>query len=485
MRRLFWKIFAWFWGAMVLIGAALYLTVLTAAPDPMPAPWRESAAQTLAAYAANAVRDFESGGQRSLRAYLSQIGSRSFSHFWLFDAGGRELSGLPIPPPGPDQSLLPPLEKRPPPQRGPLENAARIETLRRRAAQNERTVFEHFKPRVLAATRVRSASGKTYVLVASLLEPRFERQLADPRRRLLGGALLLALSTLVCYGLVRYLTAPLIELRDATQRLAAGDLAARTGAAQKKRRDEVADLSRDFDAMAARIEVLLASQRRLLGDVSHELRSPLARLSLALGLARRHAQNGAIAELDEDFNRIAREKERLNELIGGLLEWTRLESGAPISNGERLDLTELIAEIVADADYEARQTGRHVLTASSAPCFVNGSRELLRRAVENVVRNAIRYAPADSAVEIALLPEGDECVLRVRDAGPGVPEESLAKLFDPFYRVERARDRDSGGVGLGLAIAAHAIAAHGGTIEARNLRDGGLEIEMRLPMAGP
>jgi len=275
----------------------------------------------------------------------------------------------------------------------------------------------------------------------------------------------------------------LIGLREATRRLAEGDLSARTGASEKKRRDEVADLGRDFDAMAERMEILLTSQRRLLGDVSHELRSPLTRLSMALALARHHATSGNQNEVEVAFERITREKERLNQLIGQLLDLVRLESGEYSDVREILDLEKLVGEIADDADFEARQHGREVSIIHSTPCRVFGSHELLRRAIENVVRNAVAYTPPDTAVQIALDVQREYSLLRVRDRGEGVPEESLSKLFEPFYRVAEARDRHSGGVGLGLAISARAVASHGGSILAANAAEGGLELEIRLPLA--
>ena len=322
-----------------------------------------------------------------------------------------------------------------------------------------------------------------FQLVGSLPEPRFGRLMAEPMQQFWGGLVALGLSTLVCYGLVRYLTTPLISLREATRRLASRDLSARTGAAQNKRRDEVADLGRDFDAMASRIEVLLTSQRRLLGDVSHELRSPLTRLSMALALARRHAEGGNASEMEAAFERIAREKERLNGLIGQLLDLVRLESGEYSDGREDLDFEKLVQEIIEDVDFEARQHEREVLFLRLADCRIHGSHELLHRAVENVVRNAVAYAPPHSSVNITLDVEAEYSVLRVRDCGEGVPENSLAKPFDPFYRVAEARDRHSGGVGLGLAITARAVASHGGGISAKNAPGGGLEIEIRLPLA--
>lgn len=490
MKSLFWKIFLWFWGAMIIIGLTLYGVVLTTRPDPLPQPWRETAAASMSAYSSAAVMAWRSGGQAGLSQYLQEIENRSRGHFWLYASDGRELSGHPIPPvrmgddqgfspPPPADALRQPGRARPP---RPVETPELLQRIRRRAAGQQDTAFRLERPRVLLAQNVQS-SGEDFQLVGSLPEPRFGRLVASPFQQVWGGLAALGLSTLVCYGLVRYLTAPLISLREATRKLAAGDLSARTGAAQNKRRDEVADLGRDFDTMASRIEVLLTSQRRLLGDVSHELRSPLTRLSMALALARRHATGGNAAEMEAAFERIAREKERLNELIGQLLELVRLESGEYSDACEILELDKLIQEIADDVDFEARQHEREVLFSRSTSCQVRGSHELLHRAVENVVRNAVTYTPPRTAVSITLDIEGGYSVLRVRDSGEGVPVASLEKLFEPFYRVAEARDRDSGGVGLGLAITARAVASHGGSIAATNIPGGGLQIEIRLPLA--
>jgi two-component system sensor histidine kinase CpxA len=307
---------------------------------------------------------------------------------------------------------------------------------------------------------------------------------------------MLATSGLVCYGLVRYLTAPLVSLRAATTRLAAGDLAARTGAAEHSRRDEVADLGRDFDAMAERIEALVVAQRRLLGDISHELRSPLARLSIGLALARRYATNGAATEqIDAAFERIKRETTRLNLLIEQLLQLVRLEGDSVTSEHQTVDLEQLLREVVGDANFEVQGVHasnadrRAVLATRCSPCRTSGSAELLRSAVENVVRNAVRYTRPDTVVEVSLHcePAGNgqrsTAVICVRDHGEGVPAEALENLFRPFYRVADARDRESGGVGLGLAITERAVRSHGGSVSAANEPEGGLVVQMRLPIS--
>jgi two-component system sensor histidine kinase CpxA len=289
---------------------------------------------------------------------------------------------------------------------------------------------------------------------------------------------------LVCFLLARYLTSPIVRLRAATQRLAGGDLTARAGAVGSRRRDEIAELVRDFDGMASRIENLVNAQSRLLNDISHELRSPLARLNVALGLARQRTGPEAASTLD----RIEMEAERLNELIGRLLALARLEGGDQSMQRAPVDLEQLVREICKDADFEAQGRNCRVASNIAADCVVMGNADLLHSAVENVVRNAMRYTREGTEVEIVLArwegANGPEARILVSDHGPGVPAESLDKLFRPFYRLDDARGRQTGGVGLGLAITERAVRLHGGSIKASNRPDGGLDVEIRVPLMG-
>jgi len=289
-------------------------------------------------------------------------------------------------------------------------------------------------------------------------------------------------SGLVCYVLARYLTAPVVRLRKAAQKLASGDLSARAGMPSPHRHDEIAELVRDFDGMAERIENLVQAQKRLLTDISHELRSPLARLSVALELARQRSGVEASTSLD----RIERESSRLNELIQHLLTVSRLEAGADSREKTTVNLEELIGEITRDAAFEAQSRRCRVEVAVLNHCVVNGNPSLLHSAIENVVRNAIRYTREGTTVEVRMedeqTPSGSRAVIRVSDSGPGVPEDSLDKLFQPFYRLDDARERDTGGVGLGLAITERAVRLHGGDVRACNRDGGGLVVEIRLPM---
>ncbi len=284
----------------------------------------------------------------------------------------------------------------------------------------------------------------------------------------------------VCFGLARYLTAPALHLSRAARRFAQGDLSARVGPQLGHRRDELADLGRDFDLMAQSIESQRAGERRLLGDISHELRSPLARVQVALDLA----ESGADAQTRGYLMRIEAEVEELSTLIGQLLTLTRLENAGPEpAQSETIDLAELVADICADADFEASASGRTVELIENQAATARGNAGLLRSAIENVVRNALIHAPQSSRVEVSLQASETQAILRVRDWGAGVPDDALDELFRPFYRVALARDRQSGGTGLGLSITQRALKSHGGSARASNAEGGGLEVEMRLPLA--
>lgn len=289
--------------------------------------------------------------------------------------------------------------------------------------------------------------------------------------------LAIVVSGLVCFTLARYLARPLQLMRDASYRLAAGDLQARAGATVGVRRDEIGDLVRDFDAMAARLEALVHSQTRMLSDISHELRSPLARLHVALALARRKAG----ADADVDLDRIEVEAERMNDLIGRLLALARAESSTGRDAMGPVDVGDVVTRVADDARYEAQQQRKDVRLEATEPVVVAGDAQVLASAVDNVVRNAVRHTAADSSVEITVERRGDDAVVRVRDHGPGVPPAELERIFSPFHRVEPGRQRGSGGVGLGLAIARRAVAVHGGSIQADNAPDGGLVVTLRLP----
>jgi two-component system sensor histidine kinase CpxA len=239
-----------------------------------------------------------------------------------------------------------------------------------------------------------------------------------------------------------------------------------------RRRDEIGNLNRSFDRMAERIATLLTAERRLLQDISHELRSPLARLSFAAELIR------TADDRDAAVGRLKKEINRLTNLVGALIEVTRAEGDPSLRCLEEIQLDELVLEVVEDCR-SIREC--EISAAAEARVVVRGDRELLRRSVENILQNAIRYNRAGAAVEVTLEIAADAARLSVRDHGPGVPEDALAKIFQPFVRVDDSRDNATGGVGLGLAIAYRAIGLHHGRIWAENAAPG-LRVVMELPV---
>ncbi len=291
----------------------------------------------------------------------------------------------------------------------------------------------------------------------------------------------------LCFALARYLTAPAIKLRHATRQFAAGDFSVRVGPQLGRRRDELADLGHDFDQMAERIQNLMIAQRQLLGDISHELRSPLTMLSLSLELAEQTADETT----KEYLTRIQSEVGEMNSLIGQLLTLTRLENMTPekregSSDAAYIDLSGLIEHIAENADFEAKSRGGEVVINHNDDCQIVGNGELLHSAVENVVRNAILHSGPNPKVEIDLYlqtrDKNEFAIIRIRDHGTGVPAEALSQIFQPFYRVAQARDRQTGGTGLGLSITQRAARFHGGDVHAYNVKNGGLEIEISLPL---
>ncbi|HET8549780.1 MAG TPA: ATP-binding protein [Bryobacteraceae bacterium] len=281
---------------------------------------------------------------------------------------------------------------------------------------------------------------------------------------------MIAVILLLCWAFARHVTRPVQRLQRIVECFGRGEFGER---ARWDRGDELGQLARTFNQMADRIETLLVAERRLLADISHELRSPLARLSLAAELARSDENR------DEHLDRIQKETERLNSLVGELLQVTRAEGDPSQLHAEPVRLDEVARAVVEDSRIESSARGSEIRLRAQ-PVEVRGDGELLRRALENVIRNAIRYEPKGSAIEVTVDARG----VAVRDHGPGVPEEAVDRIFDAFYRVEADRARKSGGVGLGLSIAKRAIELHRGRIVAENARPG-LLVRIELPTSGP
>ena len=294
-----------------------------------------------------------------------------------------------------------------------------------------------------------------------------------PVLHLLAGVLV---SLIFAALLAAYVSRPIRRLRQALQAGASGRLVPGLSAAMGKRRDELADLGRDFDRMAQHLEQLMAGQRRLLHDVSHELRSPLARLNAIVGLARQQPEN-----IDESLSRLERESARMDRLLSELLTLSRLESGLVERASETVDLGELLGDVVDDAAPEAAAAACRVELKAGPGTLVCGDPELLHRLFDNLLRNALTYARAGVWVGIRLTTRAGEAVVRVEDRGAGVPDSDLEQLFVPFYRGRLCIDGN--GYGLGLAIARQIVDQHRGQIEAANLHEGGLCLIVVLPLA--
>ena len=447
-RSLFLKIFLWFWITVIATGVALVTTWIILQPKNV-----QSQIQTVldgAAWASGtgAVDAFERHGPSAASAYLQEFNQRSRLKTCLFDTSGQAISGT-------DCAIFDQVVPRTPASGGPV------------------LVSRHGFTRV--AVKLQGRSGREYIYAVE----EAERHGPPSGISLLGVALrwsvTLLVSGLICYLLTRYLTAPILRLREASQRLAQGDLSTRAAAGMERRRDELGSLVQDFNTMAARIEELVSGQRQLIYDISHELRSPLARLNVALDLARERKGN------DPAFDHMQQDLERLNEMIGRLLTVAKLDSSAIPVAMSQVDLTELISHIARSADLELRKSDAAVQLTLPEQFFVYGNAELLHSAIENVVRNAIRYTGMGNPVEVSVTTQPSSALIVVRDHGPGVPESELANIFQPFYRIADDRDRESGGTGLGLAIAGRVVRIHGGTICARNAQPDGLEVEIVLP----
>jgi two-component system sensor histidine kinase CpxA len=285
----------------------------------------------------------------------------------------------------------------------------------------------------------------------------------------------LAVTAPLCWALTRHVTAPLTQLRQATHALAAGRLDAQTPPKLAGRKDELGLLARDFNAMADRIKALVDTREQLLHNIAHELRSPLARLRLAAELARRKDERQ-----DVQLDRIERECERLDALVGNTLRLARL--GAQPEPSDTLDLTDVVTAVVDDARYEAGEQQVRILWERPPSVVVTGDRDSLASAIENVLRNALRFAPAHSAIRVRLSIGVREACLEIEDRGPGVPAADLESLFEPFFRTASGSKAPGSGAGLGLSIAQAAIAAHKGRISARNVSPQGLSVRMELPL---
>jgi two-component system sensor histidine kinase CpxA len=478
MRSLFVKIFVWFWVGMLLIGVASFLSAMATESLPLfSMPWLRflvrrppdeghlrlrpgsfaghgigMVGNSLRLSGQTGAEIYERNGKTALLDYVDNLENAVGIEIFIFNGQKEQLTAHPV-----------------------SEEVQELSLHQIRAGLDYKRAGDW----IFTAQRFTGPSGRRYMLISRLPARRFLQR--DFRSQAMNLIFIFLTASGLCYWLARHISSPISKLGAVARRLADGDLKARVGAVLGRRNDEISDLGKDFDQMAERMESLIGSQKRLLRDISHEFRSPLTRLIIALEIARR--RDGPEAE--NALERIELEAERLNALIGKLLMLARLESGADQIEKMPVDMAELLEELVVDADFEARERNCKVRVASTQNCLVNGNRELLRSAIENVLRNAVRHTAENTEVTVSLQLASDGgsafAGIEVRDNGPGVPEASLADLFSPFYRVGDARDRKQGGTGLGLAITERAVKLHGGRVRAVNAHEGGLIVKIDLP----
>ncbi|HSU26526.1 MAG TPA: ATP-binding protein [Pyrinomonadaceae bacterium] len=448
--NLFFKIFLWFLAAIALmVGAMLFLN-WTVQTEPVVSRWRISVRNQTNIYAATAAQIFNNEGEDAFAQFIDRI--RNSETVTEVDVVGQNGKVWPV---GAEIGSY----------RELISNALTTDVVE----------IDNQTDTALSAQDFEVTNGDRYVLIIRWDRPKPTPFFGEsPLRYARYGALFLT-ALLLCYALARYLSSPIGKIRMATRKLAGGDLKTRVADEIGGRHDELGSLARDFDDMAERIESLVTSQQRLSRDISHELRSPLARMNVALEIAKQKS-NGNLAP---QLKRIEAESTRLNEMISSLLTLSKLESGSRDFERTNVNLKKLVEQVASDADFEANAVGKSVRLLQADNCRILANENLVRSAVENVLRNAVRYTREGTSAEVSLTSANGISKVTVLDHGGGVPVDELDKLFRPFYRVGEARERKTGGIGIGLAIAEQAIKAHKGSIRAKNSGDG-LLVEISL-----
>jgi two-component system sensor histidine kinase CpxA len=467
MHRLHVKIFLWFWlGVIVVTGTLWSITELSHSRAEDDHQWEQKYSPRVHMWARQESQILRREGPEGLERYVGSIQMDPGVRNYVFEVTGREVLGREASPAV--LSIVQQMADWPPAQP--------------RVDASERIIGE----------RIIDAAGVPHIFIVDYPSPSpLNRSLVEflspggpgrDRATVLRVVLVLTVAGAFCFVMARHIAQPIDRLRSAARQIADQQLQTRVDGSVLKRQDELADLGRDFDRMAERIEHLVTAQRHLLADVSHALRSPLARLNVALGLARQRSGQPTSEHLD----RIETEADRLNKLIGQLLTMARVDSGVDLEQPTRFDLGSIVEEVSTDAEYEARHRECAVAFRQRRECVVEGAREMLRGAVENVVRNAVRHTAERTQVEVSLdrRQAGNEAraVIEVRDHGPGVPADSVDSLFVPFNRVLVDGWSDPERSGLGLAITRRTFEVHGGSASAANAPDGGFVVTLELPL---
>jgi two-component system, OmpR family, sensor kinase len=448
MHSLFLRIFVLFWVAMALIvGSSIATTFTITARENEPTEFQRRPSMAI-----QASEVLGRAGIVALKGWL-EANKNSLADRDLFIIGpdGADILGRRLP-----ESAL-----------------RRLEFISRDALPP--TPPGNFRPS-RSAPQIVAADGSTYTVLLLPRRPSIFGALSLPAISLTILLIALVVSALTSWWLAEHLSAPIRRIQAGARALASENLDVRVSAGLEDRKDELAVLARDFDAMADQLRANRSATTQLLRDISHELRSPLARMRVALGLARQPP-----ADFTRQLDRLEKEIERLDSMISQLLKLARLQGTDAMMKRELFELDEVIEEVMRDANFEGAMKNCQVDSNGSSGVVVLGNRELLRSAIENVLRNAVRYSPKDTPVTMSIARLGSGLEILIRDKGPGVPCGDLQHIFEPFYRVAESRDRDSGGEGIGLAITAQVMKAHGGSASADNAPGGGFEVRLSLP----
>jgi two-component system sensor histidine kinase CpxA len=502
MHSLFLRIFVLFWIAMaIIVGGSIAVTFTVAARE-----YESRESQHRPAVAIRASEVLAKGGLPALKRWLTaNEHSMPDRNLYIVGPDGRDILGRPLsdnaarrleffnrestpdsdspagePPRGvPSDGRAAPDATTPPREESPGAEPRLPSEARPAGALPGRPPPGNFRPQ-RALPQILAPDGVTYTVLLMPRRPSIFGALSLPGISLMILCIALVVSAFASWWLARHLSAPIRRIQAGARALAGENLDVRVSAGLEDRKDELAVLARDFDAMADQLRANRSAITRLLRDISHELRSPLARMRLAIGLARQPT-----ADPSRQLDRMEREIERLDSLISQVLKLARLSGTDTPFEREAFDVDEMIEEVVRDANFEGAAKGCTVRTLGAARSSVNGNRELLRSAIENVLRNAVRYSPQGARVDVAVERSDAGLTVSVRDQGPGVPESEVQRIFEPFYRVAESRDRDTGGEGIGLAITSRVMRAHGGSAGAGNRAGGGFEVKLSLPLAAP
>lgn len=455
-RTLFVRIFLWFVAALALLFVLGMLAAYLTHKDFSRSSALEDMEEALSSVEQPALEMLDSHGLADAMSFLYRAGHKHKMILMLLPLGGDRIDSIPGPPGFP---------------------LARISSIAL-AMEPGSSEAPFIRPFSLLLKRV-DIHGEAWVLVGARIMPRlipFHGE--NPWRGIAQITLILLAGAGACYWLARHITRPVQGLQHTVSGLAEGDLGQRVPETITARRDELGGLARNVNIMAVRLEEMVASQHRLIRDISHELRSPLTRLGLALELS---GMKDSPIDKDILLKRMERETDRIRSMVNQLLDLSYMETAKRQANEEVIDLSSLLGGIINDVLIEAEHCRCGLILSTPDTAIINGRMDLLRSAFENVIRNAITYTGSLTDVNITLERGDGGFILTVADRGPGVPETDLPCLFDPFYRVDSARARETGGAGLGLAITERAIRLHGGTVTAANQENGGLRIRISLP----